>query len=199
MRRIVYLLAAGMIIAATTVTAARAQDPQPAKDAPATLSLTIRVTPANVWKVVGDLRQLMNEGPSSAAGPNMLRDLAGVIGASVALESGAASQAPASGIGVSSEPLTRAVQQGSVGAAMDAWTREQQRVGSQAADAGASRRLSEAAAGAAKALEVHAAAARQGLSAMAGELAALKKSWTPQSSPTPATPATPAPSSGQRR
>ncbi|MCX6551110.1 MAG: hypothetical protein NTY02_08905 [Acidobacteria bacterium] len=179
MRRLALLLAAGSMIVATAVTPARAQQPQAAADAPSTLSLTVRVTPANAWKVVGDLRQLMNEGASSPAGPNLLRDLAGVISATIALDSGAVSQAPSTGIGVSSEPLARALRERGAGAAWDAWTSERRRIGGQAAGSGLS--LEQTVTRATKALETHAAKARQGVDALASGLTALRETWVAHS------------------
>jgi hypothetical protein len=179
------------VIAALAVMAAApvfAQEPAAPAEAPTTLSLTVRVTPANVWKVVGDLRQIMSEGPQSQAGPLLLRDLLGVISAEVGIDHGQRAPAAPSGVHVSSEPLTRGIRQGGFGAAKEQWTREQQRIGSQAAESGLT--LERAVAGTAKAVETNAAKARQAADALASGIAGLKDAWLAKDSQPSSAPST---------
>lgn len=152
------VMAAAAAILTLTAGPVRAQGTPQASDAPTTISLTVRVTPANAWKVVGDLHQMMNDGPSAQAGTTLLRDLAGVLSAAVAIET---IPPPTSGLRISSEPLQRALQQGGPKAAREAFTKEQQRLSPQTSASS----FGQTAAAAAKALEAQAAKAREAVGA----------------------------------
>jgi hypothetical protein len=164
-----------MAIVLTAGLPARAQDPPAQPDAPASLALTVRVTPANIWKVVGGLRQVMKEGPQSEAGPLLLRDLMGIISAEIGIDRGGRPTTPAAGLRVSSDPLARAIQEGGVEAAKAQWTKERQRVAGEASASGLS--LDDAVAGTARAIETHAAKTRQAADAIAIGLTGLKEAW----------------------
>lgn len=155
MRYLTSRLPVALLIAAAMVTPARAQDPPPA-DGPTTLSLTVRFTPANLWKVAGDLRQMMNEGVQP--GQPLLKDLLGILTAEVSLERGPRPAAPSGGIRASSDPLVRALESGPAAAAQ---TFQQQRdeIGRQADTSGLG--LAKAYAEAVRAVGEHTAVAVQ--------------------------------------
>lgn len=137
---------------------------------PATLSITVRVTPANVWKVAGDLGQMMRDGGRSST--PLLNHLLGIISAEMTLDRGAGPAIPSSGIRVSSDPLVQAVRKGGIAAAAKEWPRQKQAVANQTSAAGPS--LDEAYAGAIRTAEQHAAIARGGYDAIAGGLSEMK-------------------------
>lgn len=156
MRYLTSRLPVALLIVAVMVTPARAQDPPPPADGPTTLSLTVRFTPANLWKVAGDLRQMMNEGVQP--GQPLLKDLLGILTAEVSLERGPRPAAPSDGIRASSDPLVRALESGPASAAQT-WQQQRDEIGRQADTSGLG--LAKAYAEAVKAVGEHTAVAVQ--------------------------------------
>ncbi len=155
MRYLTSRLPMALLIVAAVVTPARAQEPPPPADGPATLSLTVRFTPANLLKVAGDLRQMMNEGVQP--GQPLLKDLLGILTAEVSIERGP-KPAPPGGIRLSSDPLVRALE-GGPAAAAETWQQQREQVGRQADTSRLG--LDKAYAEAVKAVGEHAAVAVQ--------------------------------------
>lgn len=156
MRYLTCRLPVALLIAAAAVVPARAQEPPPA-EGPATLTLTVRFTPANLWKVATDLRQMMNEGVQP--GQPLLKDLLGIVTAEVAIDRGRKPAPVSGGIHVSSDPLVRALESGGPAAAADRWKQDRAQIGSQAQASGLS--LEKIYAEAVKAVGQHTALAVQ--------------------------------------